>query len=55
MGAARQQRRVEGPAVLKPVDESSRVSTNAASQWGLAAIQNLALVGNALETVQLRD
>jgi len=40
-------RRVEGPDVLHPVDEA-RVSTNDASQWSLAAIQNLALIGDAL-------
>jgi len=37
-----------GPAVLQPVDEAAFVSTNATAQWGLAAIQNLALVGDAL-------
>ncbi|WP_181405113.1 Tat pathway signal sequence domain protein [Aestuariibacter sp. GS-14] len=40
---------VEGPNVLNPIDEAPWISTNDASQWGLAAIQNLALVGNALE------
>lgn len=45
---ARGQRRIDGPDVLKPVDEDARVSTNAASQWGLAAFQNLALIGDAL-------
>ncbi len=42
-------RRITGPAVLNPVDEAAGVTTNGASQWGLAAIQNLALVGDALE------
>ncbi|AOS44224.1 hypothetical protein Verru16b_01285 [Lacunisphaera limnophila] len=37
--------RVEGPAVLRPVDEAVFVSTNDAAQWGLAAIQCLALIG----------
>ena len=37
--------RVAGPAVLRPVDEAVFVSTNDAAQWGLAAIQCLALVG----------
>ncbi|HEX6685606.1 MAG TPA: hypothetical protein VF062_22715 [Candidatus Limnocylindrales bacterium] len=37
--------RVAGPTVLAPVDEASYVSTNDASQYGLAAIQNLALLG----------
>ncbi len=40
--------RVEGPTVLKPVDEAAFVSTNASSQYGLAAIQCLALVGDQL-------
>lgn len=42
-------RRIEGPAVLNPIDEAAWVSTNDAAQWGLAAIQNLALVGKALK------
>jgi hypothetical protein len=41
---------LEGPAVLNPVDEAAWVSTNDAAQWGLAAIQNLALVPEALPT-----
>ncbi|HEX8302645.1 Tat pathway signal sequence domain protein [Sphingomonas sp.] len=49
MGVAIRARKIEGSVVLKPVDESPRVSTNAASQWGLAAIQNLALAGGYLE------
>jgi hypothetical protein len=36
------------PEVIAPVDEAERVSTNAAAQFGLAAIQNLALVGEAI-------
>ncbi len=40
--------RVEGPAVLRPVDEALYVSTNATAQWGLAAMQCLALAGEAL-------
>lgn len=39
---------IEGPAVLNPVDEGIVMSTNAASQWGLAAIENLALIGEFL-------
>ncbi|GAA3134653.1 Tat pathway signal sequence domain protein [Planomonospora alba] len=35
---------VRGPAVLMPVTEAPFVSTNDAAQYGLAAIQNLALV-----------
>lgn len=41
-------RTVLPPEVLAPVDEAERVSTNAAAQFGLAAIQNLALVGEAI-------
>ncbi|RVX43746.1 hypothetical protein EDD27_6440 [Nonomuraea polychroma] len=40
--------RVEGSKVLKPVDETAFASTNASSQYGLAAIQCLALVGDHL-------
>ena len=42
-------KRIEGPLVLNPVDEAAWVSTNDSAQWGLAAIQNLALVGVALK------
>lgn len=41
--------RVEGPLVLNPVDEAAWVSTNDSAQWGLAAIQNLALIGAELK------
>ena len=41
--------RVSGPIVLNPVDEASWLSTNDAAQWGLAAIQNLALIGSTLD------
>ncbi|MDR6625776.1 Tat pathway signal sequence domain protein [Caulobacter segnis] len=44
-----QTRRIAGAAVLRPIDEDSVVSTNAAAQWSLAAIQNLALIGDSLE------
>ncbi|HEY4302300.1 MAG TPA: Tat pathway signal sequence domain protein [Candidatus Didemnitutus sp.] len=37
--------RITGPAVLNPIDEAPFVSTNATAQWGLAAIQCLALAG----------
>lgn len=40
---------VDGDAVLIPVHEADFVSTNAFAQYGLAAIQNLALVGGVLE------
>lgn len=36
------------PHVLQPVDEAPTVSTNDAAQFGLAVIQNLALVGQHL-------
>ena len=41
--------RVTGPAVLAPVDEAPYLSTNDAAQYGLAAIQNLALIGEWLD------
>jgi hypothetical protein len=41
---------IETSAVLKSVDEAAWVSTNDAAQWGLAAIQNLALIGDRLQT-----
>jgi hypothetical protein len=34
--------------VLRPVDEAAEVSTNSTAQWGLAAIECLALVGDAM-------
>jgi hypothetical protein len=49
LGVTDRARRIEGPNVLKPVDEAAGVSTNAAAQWGLAAIQNLALAGDIVE------
>lgn len=41
-------RQIKPPHVLLPVDEAPTVSTNDASQFGLAVIQNLALIGNHL-------
>lgn len=41
--------RIEPPAVVRPVDEARTVSTNDAAQYGLAAIQNLALIGRFLD------
>jgi hypothetical protein len=41
-------RRVTGPAVLDPVDEIARISTNQSSQWSLNLIELLALVGDAV-------
>ena len=42
-------RRIDGPAVLRPIDEQPGISTNGAALRGLAAIQNLALVGDSLD------
>ncbi|WP_031239258.1 exo-rhamnogalacturonan lyase family protein [Asticcacaulis sp. AC466] len=42
--------RVVGPNVLHAVDEDPQVSTNGAAQWAMAAIGNLALVGDTAET-----
>jgi hypothetical protein len=39
---------VDGPAVLRPVDEVAWISTNDTAQWALAAIQNLALIGKEI-------
>ncbi|ACB74644.1 hypothetical protein [Opitutus terrae] len=39
---------VRGPEVLRPVHEARFVSTNGSAQWGLAAIECLALVGDQL-------
>ncbi|WP_207762560.1 hypothetical protein [Niveispirillum lacus] len=39
---------ITGNMVLNPVDEVAGMSTNGVSQWGLAAYQNLALIGDAL-------
>jgi len=41
-------RKVDGPATLNPITEVPWVTTNDTAQWGLAAIQNLALIGDAL-------
>ncbi|ADX74642.1 hypothetical protein Asphe3_35410 [Pseudarthrobacter phenanthrenivorans Sphe3] len=41
-------RKIQPPHVLLPVDEAPTVSTNDASQFGLAVIQNLALIGGQL-------
>lgn len=53
-GLNRRTQRVEGPAVLRPIDEDPTLSTNGVSQWGLAAIQNLALIGDALDEAAIR-
>jgi hypothetical protein len=41
-------KRIEGPAVLNPIDEAAGVGTNGTSQWGLSAIQNLALAAEVI-------
>jgi hypothetical protein len=43
-----QSRVIKPPEAPRLIIEDPRISTNAASQWGLAAIQNLALIGYAL-------
>ncbi|WP_183091219.1 Tat pathway signal sequence domain protein [Streptomyces radicis] len=43
---------VQGPNVAEPVTELPGVTTNDAAQYGLAAIQNLALIGESLEDVR---
>ena len=48
-GSAFTLRRIEPPHVLLPVDEAPTVSTNDTAQFGLAVIQNLALVGTYLD------
>ncbi len=45
-GIVWQTTRVQPPLVLEPIDETDFVSTNASAQYGLAAIQCLALVGD---------
>ncbi|MEO6359004.1 MAG: Tat pathway signal sequence domain protein [Sphingomicrobium sp.] len=41
-------RRVAGAAVLKPIDEIPERSTNDAAQWGLSAMQNIAMIGSVI-------
>jgi len=41
---------IDTPTVLNPITEASWVSTNDASQWGLAAIQCLALIPTAIDS-----
>lgn len=43
-----QPRRIDPPAVLNPLDEARGVSTNGTSQWGLAAMQCVALLEELL-------
>jgi hypothetical protein len=41
---------IEGPAVLNPIDQAN-ISTNETAQFSLATMQNLALIGEWVETV----
>jgi len=43
--------RVQGLNSLNPVDEVAWISTNDTAQWGLAAIQNLALIGEYIPSM----
>jgi hypothetical protein len=43
-------KRIEGPDVLNPLDESARVGTNGAAQAGLLAIEILELCADQLPT-----
>ena len=51
-GSAFTLRKINPPYVLAPVDEAPTVSTNDAAQFGLAVIQNLALIGDHLPALQ---
>jgi hypothetical protein len=42
-------RRIGGVDTLRPLVEQPNASTNSAAQWGLAGIQNLALIGDSLD------
>ncbi|MDI7776411.1 Tat pathway signal sequence domain protein [Asticcacaulis sp. EMRT-3] len=44
-----QEDKVTGPNVLYTILEDPTISTNGASQWGLAAIENLELIGDSVE------
>ncbi|MFG6458352.1 Tat pathway signal sequence domain protein [Roseateles sp. BYS96W] len=44
-----QLRRVGGVETIRPLVEQASISTNDSAQWGLAGIQNLALVGDSLD------
>ncbi|MFT4089178.1 MAG: Tat pathway signal sequence domain protein [Asticcacaulis sp.] len=48
-GLNRRTTRIEGTKVMRPIDEDPTLSTNGVSQWGLAAIQNMALIGDTLD------
>jgi len=44
---AQSERRISGPATLKPVGEAPRASTNSTAQRGPATIDNLASIREA--------
>jgi hypothetical protein len=44
----REPKHLKGPAVLRPVDEAAYVSSNDTAQWGLSAMECLALAGDEL-------
>ncbi|OYW76973.1 MAG: hypothetical protein B7Z26_10490, partial [Asticcacaulis sp. 32-58-5] len=48
-GLGRRTTRIDGVKTLRPLDEDSSLSTNGTAQWGLAAIQNMALIGDSLD------
>lgn len=54
-GLNRQTTRIDGTKVLRPIDEDATLYTNGAAQWGLAAIQNMALIGDTLEEAARKE
>jgi hypothetical protein len=42
-------KRIFPPEVMNPVDEDPSISTNDTAQWGLAAIENLEIIGDTVE------
>ncbi|PWF43631.1 exo-rhamnogalacturonan lyase family protein [Massilia glaciei] len=42
-------RRVDGAHTIRPLAEQRSISSNHSAQWGLAAIQNMALAGDSLD------
>ncbi|MGX9219355.1 exo-rhamnogalacturonan lyase family protein [Massilia varians] len=48
-GVMRTPTHIAGPSVLRPIIEETGYSTNGAVTWGLAAIQNMALIGDTLD------
>ena len=49
-----QPQRLEGPAVLNPIDDVPWMETNHTAQWCLNAIENLALIGDHLPAMEGR-